>query len=232
MNLCVIPARGGSRRIPRKNIKDFHGKPMIAYAIEAAKSSNLFNKIIVSTDDIEIAGISESYGAEIPFMRPDEQANDHASTTEAVAHAINECEKAGLTPKLVCCIYPCVPMIQIGDIQTALQLLESSSGAEYAFPIVEFPSAIQRCLRRDANGMISSFYSENQQTRTQELEPAYYDAGQFYWGYRDSWRQNARIHNSGVGLLIPGWRVVDIDTVEDWRRAEVLFTCLNEKEVG
>ena len=213
MNLCVIPARGGSKRIPRKNIKDFHGKPMIAYAIEAAKSSNLFSKIIVSTDDIEIAAISESHGAEIPFMRPTELANDHAGTTEAVAHAIKECKAAGMTPELVCCIYPCVPMVQIEDIQRTLQLLESTSGAEYAFPIVEFPSAIQRCLRRDANGMISSFYSENQQIRTQELEPAYYDAGQFYWGYCDSWTRNVHIHNSGVGLLVPGWRVVDIDTV-------------------
>jgi pseudaminic acid cytidylyltransferase len=231
MNLCVIPARGGSKRIPRKNIKEFCGKPMIAYAIEAAKSSNLFDSIVVSTDDSEIASISGSYGAEVPFMRPEELANDYAGTVEVIAHAICECDKAGLKPEIVCCMYPCVPLIQVEDIQKTLTLLESTSCAEYAFPITAFPSAIQRGLSRNANGMMSSFLPEKEQIRSQDFEPAYYDVGQFYWGYRDSWLQNARIHNSGVGLLIPSWRVADIDTPEDWLRAEILFNYLKIKEV-
>ena len=230
MNLCVIPARGGSKRIPRKNIRDFCGKPMIAYAIEAAKSSNLFDSIVVSTDDNEIATISKSYGAEVPFMRPDELANEYAGTVEVIAHAINECEKNGLKPETVCCIYPCVPLIQAEDLCNALVLLESSTYADYAFPVTEFPSAIQRGLKRKPNGKMSSFYPENEKMRTQDLESAYYDVGQFYWGYRDKWLKNTAIHNSGVGYVIPSWRVVDIDTPDDWARAELFFKFLESKE--
>lgn len=230
MNLCVIPARGGSKRIPRKNIRDFCGKPMIAYAIEAAKSSNLFDSIIVSTDDNEIATISQSYGAEVPFMRPNELANDYAGTVEVVADAINQCEKNGLKPEKVCCIYPCVPLIQVEDISSTLVLLESHMYADYAFPVTEFPSAIQRGLKRHMNGKMSSFYPENEKMRTQDLESAYYDVGQFYWGYRDSWLKNTALHNNGVGYVIPSWRVVDIDTPVDWDRAELFFKFLESKE--
>jgi N-acylneuraminate cytidylyltransferase len=230
MKLCVIPARGGSKRIPRKNIKAFCGKPMIAYAIEAAKSSNLFDSIIVSTDDSEIASVSESYGAEVPFKRPEELANDYAGTVEVIAHAINECEKNGLKPERVCCIYPCVPLIQAEDLRNALVLLESITHADYAFPVTEFPSAIQRGLKRQPNGKMSSFYPENEKKRTQDLESAYYDVGQFYWGCRDSWLKNTAIHNNGVGYVIPSWRVVDIDTPDDWARAELFFKFLKSKE--
>jgi pseudaminic acid cytidylyltransferase len=230
MNLCVIPARGGSKRIPRKNIKDFCGKPMIAYAIEAAKSSNLFDSIVVSTDDNEIATISESYGAEISFIRPSELANDYAGTVEVIAHAINECEKNGLKPERVCCIYPCVPLIQVEDLRNTLVLLQSNAHADYAFPVTEFPSAIQRGMRRNSLGLMSSFYPEYEQMRSQDLEPAYYDVGQFYWGRRNSWLENKEIHNSGTGFLIPSWRVVDIDTDDDWSRAELLFDLIKMKD--
>ena len=223
MNLCVIPARGGSKRIPRKNIKEFCGKPMIAYAIEAAKSSGLFESILVSTDDSEIASISEAYGAEAPFIRPDNLANDHAGTVEVIAHAIIEYEKSGARPEMICCIYPCVPLIQPEDIRNSLNLLEANAQADYAFPVAEFPSAVQRSMRRDDAGLMSSFYPECEQMRTQDLELAYYDAGQFYWGYRNSWLENSKMHNSAAGYLIPSWRVVDIDTSDDWKRAELLF---------
>jgi len=229
MKLCIIPARGGSKRIPRKNIRDFCGKPMIAYAIEAAKSSNLFDSVVVSTDDSEIAAISESHGAEIPFMRPGELANDYAGTVEVIAHAINECEKNGLKPETVCCIYPCVPLIQLEDIRSVLVLLESNSHADYAFPITEFPSAIQRGLRREDQGLISSFYPDYESVRSQDLERAYYDAGQFYWGYRNSWLENKGIHSSAAGFLIPSWRVVDIDTDDDWSKAELIFNLINTR---
>jgi pseudaminic acid cytidylyltransferase len=223
MNLCVIPARGGSKRIPRKNIKEFCGKPMIAYAIEAAKSSNLFDKIIVSTDDSEIASISKSFGVEVPFKRPDELANDYAGTVEVIAHAIIEYEKSHASPERICCIYPCVPLIQPEDIRNSLKLLESNAHADYVFPVTEFPSAIQRGLKRNDQGLMSSFYPEYEQIRSQDLEPAYYDAGQFYWGWRSSWLENNKVHNSAAGYLIPSWRVVDIDTSDDWKRAELLF---------
>jgi N-acylneuraminate cytidylyltransferase len=230
MNLCVIPARGGSKRIPRKNIRDFCGKPMIAYAIEAAKSSELFDSIVVSTDDNEIASISRSWGADVPFMRPDNLANDYVGTVEVIAHAINNCEKNGLKPERVCCIYPCVPLIQAEDLRNTLALLESNTRADYAFPVTGFPSAIQRGLKRHPDGAMSSFYPENEGMRTQDLEPAYYDAGQFYWGYRDSWLKNNFIHNGGVGYVIPSWHVVDIDTPDDWARAELFFKFLGSEK--
>jgi pseudaminic acid cytidylyltransferase len=228
--IAIIPARGGSKRIPRKNIREFCGKPMIAYAIEAAQSSNLFDRIIVSTDDSEIARVSESYDAEVPFKRPEELANDYAGTVEVIAHAIGECIKNGVSPEKVCCIYPCVPLIKSEDIVNAMNLLESNANATYSFPVTEFPSAIQRGLRRDSKGNMSSFYPENEKMRTQDLEPAYYDVGQFYWGYRDSWLKNHALHNNGLGYIIPSWRVVDIDLLDDWARAELFFRFLASKE--
>lgn len=222
MKLAVIPARGGSKRIPRKNIREFGGKPMIAHAIDAALSCGIFDRVIVSTDDLEIAAIACARGAEVPFMRPDELADDHTPTVPVIAHAIESCLRLGWTVEYACCIYPAVPFIERNDLLGAFFLLQQA-GAEYSFPVTEFPAAIQRALRRSPEGKMGPFYPEYELTRTQDLEPAYYDAGQFYWGRRESWMNNARIHSSGVGLVIPGWRVVDIDTPADWERAEILY---------
>jgi len=227
MNVCIIPARGGSKRIPRKNIKLFNGKPMIAYAIEAAKRSGLFERIVVTTDDSEISQIAKAFGSETPFVRPRELADDHTPTIAVIAHAINACEALGWTLNNVCCIYPSVPFIQQADLESALQLLQKSSDAYFSFPITEFPSAIQRALRLDRFGKTISFYPENENLRSQDLEAAYHDAGQFYWGSRDAWLQSLCIHNHGVGLVIPNWRVVDIDTPFDWVRAEIMFRTLS-----
>lgn len=227
MKIAVIPARGGSKRIPRKNIKDFCGKPMIAHAISAAKQSGLFEHVIVSTDDEEIARIACEWGAETPFKRPAELADDHTPTVPVVAHAITACQALGWEINYACCIYPGVPFIQIDDLKRALELLQTSQAA-YSFPITEFPSAIQRALRRLPNGQIQPLYPENELTRTQDLEPAFHDAGQFYWGKPEAWLTNNKIHRSGVGLPIPNWRVVDIDTPDDWERAEILYTAFNK----
>ncbi len=227
MKIAVIPARGGSKRIPRKNIKDFCGKPMIAHAISAAKQSGLFEHVCVSTDDEEITRIAREWGAETPFMRPAELADDHTPTVPVIAHAITACQALGWHIDYACCIYPGVPFIQIDDLKRALELLQTSQAA-YSFPITEFPSAIQRALRRLSNGQMQSFYPEYELTRTQDLEPAYHDAGQFYWGKADAWLTNNKVHSSGVGLPIPNWRVVDIDTPDDWERAEILFAALNK----
>jgi pseudaminic acid cytidylyltransferase len=221
MNIAVIPARGGSKRIPRKNIKVFCGKPMIAYAISAAKESGLFDHIVVSTDDKEISQISNEWGAETPFVRPVELANDYTATVPVIAHAIEACQAQGWKFDNVCCIYPCVPFIQIDDLIGALGRLAESK-ADYCFPVAEYPSAIQRALKRLSNGKMQPFYPEFEKTRTQDLEPAYYDAGQFYWGKSDAWLSNPNIHSSGLGYAIPNWRVVDIDTSDDWARAEML----------
>lgn len=222
MNIAIIPARGGSKRIPRKNIKEFCGKPMIAYAIEAARSSALFEKIIVSTDDQEIAEMALKFGAEVPFMRPPELADDFAGTVPVIAHAIKTCLDLGWQIENVCCIYSGVPFIQIDDLKGALARLTSSE-SDFCFPVTEFPSAIQRALKLLSNGKMQPFYPEFELTRTQDSEPAYYDAGQFYWGKTRAWLNNPKIHSGGLGYLIPNWRVVDIDTPDDWFRAELIY---------
>ena len=228
MNIAVIPARGGSKRIPRKNIKAFGGKPMITYAINAAKNSGLFDHVLVSTDDAEIASIANAWGAETPFVRPADLANDFTATVPVIAHAIQACEALGWSFDNVCCIYPGVPFIEVADLQGAIKHLDTRS-AEYCFPVAEFPSAIQRALKRNSDGEIQPFYPEFQLTRTQDLEPAYFDAGQFYWGKKKAWLRNPRIHSSGIGYVIPSWRVVDIDTPDDWERAELLAMAIKSR---
>ena len=221
MNLCVIPARGGSKRVPRKNIRFFAGRPMIDYAISAARESGLFERIVVSTDDQEIAQVARECGAKTPFMRAAALADDHTPTVPVVADAIVRCETLGWTIDDVCCIYPCVPFIEGGDLREALRFLESSV-ATYVFPIVEFPAAIQRAMRRNTDGRVSPFSPDGELIRTQDLETAYYDAGQFYWGKRNAWLSNPLIHSSGAGLVIPKTRAVDIDTEDDWALAELI----------
>lgn len=228
MRLAVIPARGGSKRIPRKNIKPFHGKPMISYAIAAAIASESFDRVIVSTDDEEITQISREHGAEVPFVRPTELADDHTPTVPVIAHAITACQSMGWDVQEVCCIYPGVPFISTNDLRAAYERL-LATGAHYVFPVTGFPSPIQRALRRLPNGSVSPFQPEYAATRTQDLEPGYYDVGQFYWGRASSWLDGLNIHLNGTTLVIPEWRVVDIDTPADWERAELLYAALANK---
>ena len=221
MSLCVIPARGGSKRIPRKNIRIFNGKPMIVYAIELARDSGLFEHIVVSTDDEETAQVAREFGAKTPFIRSAALADDYSPTAPVVADAIVRCEALGWSIDKVCCIYPCVPLVQVSDLQEAFRLLESHD-ADYLFPIVEFPAAIQRALRLGNNGWVQPFSPNYELVRTQDLEPAFHDAGQFYWGKRNSWIDNPLIHSSGAGFVLPRTRVVDIDTDADWALAELI----------
>lgn len=222
MNFCVIPARGGSKRIPRKNIRTFAGRPLIAYAIAAARQCGLFERIVVSTDDAEIAEIARSEGAEVPFVRPADLADDHTPTVPVIAHAIRACLSNGWEADCVCCLYAGVPFIELADLTGALTLLEQS-GADYCFPVTEYSSPVQRALVRIDDGRMTPFFPEFELVRTQDLKHAYHDAGQFYWGRKDAWLNNSRIHSSGIGYPIPQWRVVDIDTEEDWARAQALY---------
>ncbi len=222
MNIAIIPARGGSKRIPRKNIKFFAGKPMIAYAIEAAKASTLFNRIIVSTDDDEIANVAAEYGGEIFFKRPLNLADDHTPTIPVIAHAIGECERLEMTIDNVCCIYPSVPFIQVDDLKLCYQLLQETEG-KFSFPVTEFPSAIYRAFSLDKLNKVVPLFPEYELVRTQDLQKTYHDVGQFYWASRDSWLNTSKIHANGVGLVIPNNRVVDIDTMNDWSRAEMIW---------
>lgn len=228
MNLCVIPARGGSKRIPRKNIRVFAGKPMIAYAIEAAQKSGLFSRIVVSTDDEEVAKISREIGAEVPFMRPAELSDDHTPTVPVIAHAIRALEANGGNMSYVCCIYPCVPFIEEKDLKKALSLLEEGN-SEYSFPVAEYSSPIQRALKLGLGNQVSPFYPEFELSRTQDLERAYHDVGQFYWGSKKAWLTNPKIHTRSLGCVIPSWRVADIDNPEDWLRAEQLYKIFLKK---
>jgi pseudaminic acid cytidylyltransferase len=228
MRLAVIPARGGSKRIPRKNIKVFHGKPMISYAIGAALGSKAFDRVIVSTDDPEIAEVAKAHGAELPFTRPPELADDHTPTVPVIAHAIRACDELGWNVSEVCCIYPGVPFISVIDLRVAYQQL-LFAGTNYVFAVTEFPSPIQRALRRLSDGTVSPFQPEHAATRTQDLEPGYFDVGQFYWGRKKAWIEGLNIHLNGTALVIPEWRALDIDTPADWERAELLYATLLEK---
>lgn len=228
LRIAVIPARGGSKRIPRKNIKPFAGKPMIAYAIDGARAAGVFDRIVVSTDDAEIAAIAQAHGAELPFSRPAELADDEAGTVAVIAHAIRTLSAADgrLGPASpVCCIYPGVPMLQADDLRQALALLEAGD-CDYAFPVAHFPSPVQRALQRDAAGRVEPLYPAYTHSRSQDLVPACHDAGQFYWGRASAWLEDRHPHQHARTLVLPGWRVVDIDTPEDWTRAEALYAAL------
>lgn len=225
MRLAVIPARGGSKRIPRKNVKPFAGKPMIGYAIDAARDAGCFEHIVVSTDDDEIAAVAQRLGAEVPFRRPAELANDHAATAPVIAHAIDQAHRVGWTVHQVCCIYPGVPLLRAQDLRDALALLEEGL-SDFVFPVLRFESAPQRAMQRDAKGRMAPMYPEFTMTRTQDLEPAYHDAGQFYWGTVPGWLSGRSAHAGGRSIVLPAERAVDIDTPEDWARAEALFATL------
>lgn len=222
MNLAVIPARGGSKRIPRKNIRAFCGKPVIAWSIEAARRSGCFDRVVVSTDDEEIAAVARSFGAEVPFLRPAELAGDHADTVSVIRHAVGELQRAGAAPRNVCCIYATAPFVEAGDIERGLHMLDGGDG-DYVFPVTTFPFPIQRALRLSAEGRVAMFAPEHAGTRSQDLEEAWHDAGQFYWGRAQAWLDGVGIYASGAGLAIPRHRVQDIDTEEDWIRAEWMF---------
>ena len=226
MNIAIIPARGGSKRIPRKNIKSFHGKPIIAYSIEAAKKSKCFDKIIVSTDDQEIMQVALEYGAEVPFIRPQEIADDHATTLAVIKHALTWCINEKWNIDKVCCIYPTAPFLLPEDIQKGLQKL-SQPNIEYAFSATSFAFPIQRAISLNANETISMLYPEHEKTRSQDLQQAYHDAGQFYWGKASAFlSEKAIFDNHSTAIILPRNRVQDIDTFEDWEFAESLFKLL------
>jgi len=231
MNIAIIPARGGSKRIPRKNIKTFCGKPMIAWSIEAAKEANLFDRIIVSTDDEEIAKVAKKWGAEVPFMRPAELSNDFAGTTEVITHATKWAQDQGWLLEAVCCIYATAPFVRQNDLQRGLDALRSGPWA-YAFTAAEYAAPVFRSFKQVESGGIEMFFPEHFSTRSQDLPMALHDAGQFYWGRPNAWLSSVRIFDRhSTPVFIPRWRVQDIDTVDDWVRAEMMApVIMNYKE--
>jgi N-acylneuraminate cytidylyltransferase len=224
--LAVIPARGGSKRIPRKNIKPFCGKPMIAWSIEAALQSGCFDQVIVSTDDAEIADVARQHGALVPFIRPQELADDHTGTTEVIAHTIDWFNGQGQAPSEVCCIYATAPFVTPADLLQGWQVL-TESGCDFSFSVTSYAFPIQRAIRITPAGRVEMFNPEHFNTRSQDLEEAWHDAGQFYWGQAQAWLQNKVIFGpTSVPIKLPRHRVQDIDTPEDWVRAEWLFKAL------
>jgi pseudaminic acid cytidylyltransferase len=221
-NLAVIPARGGSKRIPRKNIRPFLGKPMIAWSIEAAKSSQLFEHIIVSTDDEDIAKVALQHGASVPFMRSEELANDYIGTTPVVSHATKWALDQGFDIEAVCCIYATAPFIQIEDIIRGWEVLKSGQW-DYTFAVTDFAAPIFRSFSQTDEGGLKMFFPENLTKRSQDLPVALHDAAQFYWGKSKSWIEGKDIFGQKSSpVIIPRWRVQDIDTEDDWMRAEII----------
>jgi len=223
MKLAVIPARGGSKRIPRKNIKPFGGLPMIAWSIRAAQASECFDRIIISTDDNEIAEVAKAYGAEVPFVRPAELSDDHTGTIAVVAHAIEWQNAHGPSATEVCCIYATAPFVLPSDIAHGYDVLKNSS-ADYAFSVTSYAFPIQRAIRITSQQRVEMFQPEHFNTRSQDLEEAWHDAGQFYWGRAQAWLAHQPVFTAAASPVpIPRYRVQDIDTPEDWERAQWLL---------
>lgn len=219
MNRCIIPARGGSKRIPHKNSKDFCGKPMLAHAIATAQASQLFDQIYVSTDDAAIADIAHAHGAQV-VVRPAKLADDHATTVAVIRHAI---DALALSPTTnVCCLYPCTPLLPASVLVESLASWQQS-GSLYCMPVLAFTTNILRALKLKQNHQLASVFSQHEQTRTQDLPQAYHDAGQFYWAKAATWQVQASIHNHALGVVLPKHSVVDIDDVADWQFAEAVY---------
>ncbi|MGY4830614.1 pseudaminic acid cytidylyltransferase [Sphaerotilaceae bacterium SBD11-9] len=223
MKLAVIPARGGSKRIPRKNIRPFCDKPIIGWSIVAALDSGCFDRVIVSTDDAEIAQVAREAGAEVPFVRPAALSDDHCGTIPVVRHAIEWQSAHGVAPEFVCCLYATAPFVVADDLRSGLQELQRS-GRDFAFSAAKYPFPIQRAFRIDTSGRVEMFNPEQFATRSQDLEEAFHDAGQFYWGKAQAWRSAETLFGpSSTAIVLPPHRVQDIDTPEDWLRAEWMF---------
>ena len=223
MKIAVIPARGGSKRIPRKNIKPFCGKPIIAWSIEVARESSVFDHVLVSTDDTEIAAVARSAGGEVLFDRPAKLADDHTGTTEVIAHATRWAMDQGWSVSAVCCIYATAPFIQTSDLLRALQALEADDWA-YVFPATTFGASVFRSFQVNADGRIEMLFPEYYSTRSQDVPLVLHDAAQFYWGRPFAWIEGWPIFGRhSLPVVIPRWRVQDIDDQDDWKRAELLF---------
>ena len=227
--IAVIPARGGSKRIPKKNIKDFYGKPLIAYSIEAAIASKLFAKVIVSTDDEAIALIAREYGATVPFLRPKELSDDFTGTQDVISHAIAYLKDKDEVYEYVCTIYATAPLLQIEYLIKGYAALENSTAIN-AFSATSMPFPIQRTFKLNDDGRCEMFTPEHYMTRSQDLEEAYQDAGQFYWRKLAQTSDEVMFGKDSIPVILPRHLVQDIDTLEDWKRAEIMYKVLKEQE--
>jgi N-acylneuraminate cytidylyltransferase len=227
VKIAVIPARSGSKRIPRKNIRMFCGKPIIAYSISAAQQTGLFDQVVVSTDDEEIAAIAREFGATTPFIRPKEIADDFTGTNAVVKHAVAWFNGQSNDVVHACCLYATAPLVQARFITQGYEAL-SRSDAAFAFSVTSYAFPIQRAVRITPDGRVDAIYPEHRMTRSQDLEHAYHDAGQFYWGTARAFLEDMPVFAPhSIGVILPRHLVQDIDTVEDWDQAELMYRAIN-----
>lgn len=226
--IAIITARGGSKRIPKKNIKEFMGKPMLAYAIEAALGSHLFDTVMVSTDDQEIADVAKKYGAEVPFLRSEETSSDFASTTDVLLEVIEEYKKRGTEFERVCCIYPCVPFLSSQSLINAYESFPDNADA--LMPVCKYPVPVEWAISIN-DGLVNNFDPDGWKIRSQDLEPKYYDVGMFYYVKTDKMMQHQSVRPpKTAAYVIDESECQDIDTMEDWKSAELKYRILHEEE--
>lgn len=228
--LCIIPARGGSKRIPRKNVRLFRGKPMIAWSIKAALASSCFDQVVVSTDDEKIAGVAREFGASVPFLRPAALADDFVGTADVVIHAIKELSSEEGNPSLVCCLYATAPFVRPEDLRSGRSLWLSQRPSRPVFTATTYPFPVQRAFVLNDDGGAEMLQPNSYQMRSQDLPETYHDAGQFYWADRRQWLERSQFSRGAVPLILPRWRVQDVDTAEDWRQAELLHQLLDDSD--
>ncbi|MCU7250654.1 pseudaminic acid cytidylyltransferase [Pseudomonas koreensis] len=222
-NVAIIPARGGSKRIPRKNLKPFDGVPMIVRSIRTALDSGLFDQVVVSTDDEEIADVSRAHGADVPFLRPAQLADDFTGTAAVIVHALQQLPAFDYT----CCVYATAPLLQARYLREGFELLEQHADKSFAFSVSSFGFPVQRALTLDGQGALTALYPQFRDTRSQDLPEAFQDAGQFYWGRREAWLRGEVLYSpASLPVILPRHLVQDIDTAEDWTRAEYLYAAL------
>lgn len=232
MNIAIIPARGGSKRIPGKNIKSFLGKPIIAYSIEAALTSGLFDSVVVSTDSEEIAEVARKYGAVTPFVRPNELCDDHTPTAPVITHAIEWFAEHETMPEYACCIYATAPFVEASYLREGYDTINENKCSS-CFAITTFGFPIFRSLKINGHGNLEMFWPEHELTRSQDLEEAYHDAGQFYWVECERFLRFPKVYAEDARpVILPRYLVQDIDTPEDWKMAEYLYKAIHGSRQG
>ena len=229
MNLLIIPARGGSKRIPRKNIKIFKGKPIIEWTISTALSLKFFDTVIVSTDNDEIAALSQNLGVDVPFIRPSNLADDHTPTRDVILHAINWYKAKNIVFNYVCCLYPTSIFIRDTDIDAAFNELKKSQEETFIFSAISYSHPIKRSFLINKKGLSEMFFKNTFQKRTQDLENSYHDAGQFYIAKPEVWINKKVIFDDSIPFILQRWQSVDIDTYEDWSIAEIIYEWILKK---
>jgi pseudaminic acid cytidylyltransferase len=226
--ICIIPARGGSKRIPRKNVRLFNGKPIISYPISIALEAELFSHVVVSTEDYEISKIAEQYGAQVPFIRPKNLADDYTATRPVIQHAITQLDEQGVRPEYVCVLYPATPLLSVADIRRGFRQLKLE-GTDFVFSASYYRHPIQRALRHSNYGGVEMIEPRYLEARTQDLQEAFHDVGQFYWGKTQAfWTGKTVFTGLSSPFFLSQWQSVDIDSEEDWSTAEILHKLLGE----